>query len=243
MYARKASDSRPELIRLFHKQNQAKEESKVQLKLIQTKSSLSAAYELRKGEQLIARAEIANNFTYGGSCKVYRGEALEYIISCELGITKASTRDKKAVKRQYKLTDAMGNEYGKIREIRVKTGFLSYYDYTELSLDGQGEYEMYEIGLGKEGMKFPIYRGNIQIAQLEKGTVVRNNLDEYDIYAKDEQAARIGWLLCLYKDITEYANRGEIVYKSAEVSYTRTMNKALLSKYDPSFAQRMGKRE
>ena len=94
---------------------------------------------------------------------------------------------------------------------------------------------MYEIGLGKEGIKLPIYRDDTQVALIEKDLVVYDNKDTYEIIAIDEMSLEVSALFNLYYDFVKHGNYGEINYKSKERYYLYTMNKELKNKYDSTF--------
>lgn len=113
--------------------------------------------------------------------------------------------------------------------------FLGY-EYYEYHFFGK-EYVAYEIGMGKEGIKIPLYDVERQIALIEKSTVVYDNKDEYDIYAIDAKALEIAVLFNLYYDFTRFGRFGEFAYKSKETEYLYTLKKELKSKYDPNFKE------
>lgn len=71
---------------------------------------------------------------------------------------------------------------GEISIIHTKTGFLQGYNSIAMQLYGE-EYQSYKIGFGKEGVCCPVFLGGQQIAQINKSAVVKDNLDEYLIYA------------------------------------------------------------
>lgn len=125
--------------------------------------------------------------------------------------------------------------------IRVSDGgLLSRFDYYSMSLCGR-EYSMYKIGLGKAGMKYPIYNNARQIALLEKDVTVYNNLDTYHATTLDTNVGLVTFLFCLYLDMREFSNRGRIVCNSVEKSYCYTTKRQLKAMYNPNFKEQIEK--
>lgn len=96
------------------------------------------------------------------------------------------------------------------------------------------EFTAYEIGLGKEGIKIPVYRETRQIAEISKEPVVINNKDVYDLYLSDSQDLVPVMILALYYDLMNFGNNGEVSL-GKETVYVTTKNKELLEKYNPDF--------
>lgn len=134
------------------------------------------------------------------------------------------------------IADGTGKKIGSIVKVRQGTFFSSNY-YTELQLDGH-ILQIYEVGLGKEGMKYPIYDGNSQLAQVEKSPVVRDNLDEYTIYSLDEFGELAALVFSLFLDFNNYRNAGEYAKGKRSLQYVYTRRKEILDKYDPDFRSR-----
>lgn len=101
------------------------------------------------------------------------------------------------------------------------------------------QYAIYAINIWKEGTKYAIYRNDDkerQIALVEKPEVVYNRLDEYAWMALFEEDIIVVGLYLLYIDYMSNAPcRLESVTASKEVSGGKTLNKALLAKYDENF--------
>jgi len=208
--------------------------------VVQTFSGLSASYEARREEQPVGSAYLANNFLLGGSCDIaFLGEpyTLSYLPAQQVQSWFKPRVEKTGV--PYQISKG-GQAVGSIC-VRISEGnFLSRFDYYVMELSGR-EYAMYPVGLGKEGMKYPVYSGNTQIALLEKDTVVRDHLDIYHVSALDETAGLVSFLFGLYLDMREFANRGEVAYASYEKSVCYTAKKRLREKYDPGFKKRITK--
>lgn len=205
--------------------------------IIQTISNLSAAYELRENDNTIGRASIANNFTCGGSI-----ECTFFTVRFTLSYAPHQQAESWSKPRQEK-TDIPyqlfrnGELCGQIF-LRTSTGgLLSRFTYFGMQLD-ECQYAMYPVGLGKEGIKYPIYTGEKQIALIEKAAVVHDNLDCYQVTALGEKEGSVAALFGLYLDARSFANRGEIVKSSIEKTYYLTTNKRLKAMYDPAFKLR-----
>ena len=126
----------------------------------------------------------------------------------------------------------MGNFCGAIYRKRTK-GFFGYY-YFELHLNDK-EYKFYEIGLGKQGIKIPVYVGEQQVALIEKDTHTANNLDSYNLSSVDGKTAQAASLFCVYYDFVRFGNHGEVSVNSKQVTYIYTGNKKLKEKYNPDW--------
>ena len=205
----------------------------------QVRSDLSAEFVILQGERAVGGAVFPQNFLVGGSCQCrFRGW------DCELVYAPGPLGRNFGVpveERTYMpYTILCGGEvWGGLCDRQVRTGLFSRYGYTALDLAGRS-YQMYEVGLGKAGMVWPIWAGEGQAAQIFKAPRVENNLDVYQIRALDRESLRAAVVLCLYLDARSFARRGEIAIASVETQYVYTFNKALKARYDPGFWDRAG---
>lgn len=152
-----------------------------------------------------------------------------------MDFSKAAGFKSKKCFRPYFITDDYCKE-GVIYQAERKLGLFKGYSYREMRYCND-IYEMYSLGLGKEGYKSPIYLGDRQIAQIDMDCVVKNQLFKYKIYAIDNSFARIAVLFCLYFYVSGVYSSGEKVISSETKYYTVTKNKALLEKYDKEFVK------
>lgn len=109
-------------------------------------------------------------------------------------------------------------------------------DDGSLQLYGE-EYQSYKIGFGKEGVCCPVFLGGQQIAQINKSAVVKDNLDEYLIYAVNEMALLPSVMFAIYIDGIYYANRGVYVDDATTINCEYSLNEEVLSHYDPNFVK------
>ena len=123
---------------------------------------------------------------------------------------------------------------GVIYRARSKASIFKQFDFQQMIFKNT-VYNLYPISFGKDGGKSPIYCGNEQIAQVNKDCIVYNDLHDYHIYAKDDYAAKIAVIFCIYMYINAGYKPGEKVTKSVAKTYNKTTNKLLLAKYDPNF--------
>lgn len=206
------------------------------VRFIKTHAGFSASYQVIKDGSVIYRAEIPMNFR---SCHAafYHNDSQKYALCFDsVEQVKNFIRDRASVKLlPFTIWTADGALAGYAFQKRSKA--LFGYLYYAFSLNERA-YTAYEIGMGKEGVKIPIFEGDKQIALIEKGTAVYNNKDEYDIYTADGFAVETAALFNLYYDFVRFGRYGEAAYKSKEVNYTYTINKILKSKYDPAFKER-----
>lgn len=83
----------------------------------------------------------------------------------------------------------------------------------------------------------PVFLGGQQIAQINKSAVVKDNLDEYLIYAVNEMALLPSVMFAIYIDGIYYANRGVYVDDATTINCEYSLNEEVLSHYDPNFVK------
>lgn len=127
-----------------------------------------------------------------------------------------------------------GIESGYLHQRTAKSGLFSSFSFHEMEYNGVS-YEMYPIGFGNDGMKNPVYFGEKQIAQIEKETVVVNDLHNFRIFSTDDFSAMISALFSCYMYTVAFYKHGIKVTNSTEKNYSKTTSKTLLSKYNPNF--------
>lgn len=117
-------------------------------------------------------------------------------------------------------------------------GLFKGYQYTQMEFMGR-KYAIYTVDIWKEGTKYAIYRNEgqeRQVALVEKPEVVYNRLDEYSWMTLAEEDIVVVGLFLLYTDyMCNAPHRLEVVTESKEVNGGKTLNKALLAKYDENF--------
>lgn len=208
--------------------------------LVQTESSFfSASFELRKNAAVIASAHLKNSIAIDGTIEITMEDTGTYMMrlrySKELG--NIARNDEDRIHIPYEIYDADQHMIGDIAQKQIKRGIFNRFEFFEMNYQNC-TYQLYAIGLGKEGNKFPIYKDDIQIALIEKDCIVYNNLDEYRIYAIDDSSSFITFVFGLYIDVLMYGNRGEKMKESVQKTYNLSTNKELKSKYDPAFIER-----
>ena len=127
-----------------------------------------------------------------------------------------------------------GTNKGVISQTEIKTGMFSKIEFHQIEIGGM-IYEMYPIGFGNDGAKNPIYVGNDQRGLIEKDCEVINDLHNYKITCVDELSAITSLLFASYMYVNAAFKPGVAVTKSVHKVISKTTNKTLLQKYDPSF--------
>ena len=130
-----------------------------------------------------------------------------------------------------------GIDKGAVCQAEIKTGLFSKIEYHHIEVDGQ-IYEMYPIGFGIEGAKNPIYVGNEQCGLIEKDCEVIDDLHNYEMTCIDESSAIIALLFAIYMYVNAAFKPGVAATKSVHRVISKSTNKTLLEKYDPSFKER-----
>lgn len=205
-------------------------------KVRQVKSNLIALFEIVSCGKIIATASSKNSFF--SSIKMEYSSNGEFKYHFEFKALKDILNNFKSDTRQDYMFEIQNSDQkflGGIRHMVEKTnGSKRYYD--ELFLDNKA-YKMYTIGMWKQGMKYPIYIEDKQVALIEKDAVTKDNLDQYKVYAIDDTTLEIGCILSLYIDLMYYRRNNEIGYGSTNVEY-KSLNQELLPLYDPNFVKR-----
>lgn len=207
--------------------------------LRQTVSRMVSDYDVIAPQGLVGRAESTPQFLRGhkiefslcGHNYLMQYDTLDYAKAMFADLQEATT-----IRYHFRIFE-QGEQIGEIATIRQRTGLLKSYSYLALCLKSVN-YQLYKIGLGKQGVKCPIYCGKNQIAQINKGVTVTDNLDEYTLLALDEPSAMTAVFFGLYLDAIFYSNRGEYGYKSTNFNYETTLNRDLMAWYDPAFEAR-----
>lgn len=138
--------------------------------------------------------------------------------------------------RQYEIWED-GGFMGKIHQINLKRSWLRISSYLELQY-GDDLLEAYGVSKGTDAHTC-IYRGEEQIAQVEKSTIIHNDLHHYDIFAIDQVSAIEAILFSVYGYVNSCFKPGEKVIKSYYKYYHTTTDPFLLSKYHPEFLKEL----
>lgn len=204
--------------------------------LKQTASGRGADYRLERGGQLLCTARSPFSPTAPG-IELFRQNQPWLRIAPNLGESiKRKVGNHTWRSAPCDIMEAGGPPIGRIARLREGTLFSSI-SYTELHLYDR-VFHIYEIGLGKEGMKYPVYEGGAQIAQIEKDPVVYDNLDAYTLCSLDDFGELAALLTALFLDFHDYRNAGERARGQKSVQYVYTRKQEVLAKYDPSFRAR-----
>ncbi|MFR4864164.1 MAG: hypothetical protein ACLUBK_03735 [Oliverpabstia sp.] len=138
--------------------------------------------------------------------------------------------------RQYEILEN-GGLMGKIHQVDLKRSWLRISSYLELQY-GDDLLEAYGVSKGTDAHTC-IYQGEEQIAQIEKSTIIHNDLHSYDIYASDQLSAIEAVLFSVYGYVISCFKPGEKVTKSYCKYYHTTTDPFLLSKYHPEFLKEL----
>lgn len=204
----------------------------------QTESGVSCVYEICKGRERIGSARLDWNLSHGGTIQA-AFLSRQYTIEYEPAEQARSwfRRGKERTDLPYAVH--CGNlRIGRIYQRFSEGGILKRYAYVMMELGGR-DFSIYEVGLGKDGMRYPIYDGETQVALIEKDAFVQDNLDAYRALAADYRAAPAAALLALYQDMRRFANRGEVRHTAWQTKCMLTTNESLKSKHDPGFRERI----
>lgn len=94
------------------------------------------------------------------------------------------------------------------------------------------KFTMYDVGLGSQGIKLPIYEGESQVALVEKQGVVRDMLDSYEVYTVEDGLFPMTVLAALYYDRENFSDKGKKAAASTRSTTTFSLNDKQIAKYD-----------
>lgn len=122
-----------------------------------------------------------------------------------------------------------------------RTRYFFGYSFFELNYKDE-IYRFYSIGMGKAGLKIPMYTDrNNQVGLIEKDTVTYDNKSTYTIHTFGEHEQMLAFLFSVYYDNAFYSTN-EIARHKKQTTYQYTLNKKLKNKYDPNFIKRKVKK-
>ena len=205
-----------------------------ELQFMRTKSSVT---ELRYSAGERYRAEIPLDFT-DVVARFYCDEQLKYKLCHDSAerLRNMFKLDSSFVSNPFYIWDSNDESVGYVSGKLTKSFWGGGYWYYEYDFCGC-RYLVYAIGMGREGIKIPIYDCNQderQVALIEKDVVVRDNKDVYSIHAPTHEALEVAAVFNLYYDFVTFGNRNKLVHKMKKVEYIHSP-KVLKSKYDAEF--------
>ena len=205
-------------------------------RFVQTSSAFSASYTLNGENGVLYSAKVPFNFA-GYRADLLKDGDMCFSISwnTETNLKNVPKRGTEKELAYYEVTDEGGSVRGRICRKRSKR-FNAYF-YYELELDGN-VYQLYEVGMGKQGIKLPVYCGEKQFALAEKDMEIINNNDSYTLSCLSEGGIIPSVLLLLYYDYLRFGHHGEVSDKSRKTFTMYSTNKELKRKYDPDWASR-----
>lgn len=135
----------------------------------------------------------------------------------------------------FKIFDG-ANLVGTIIGATEKTGFLKAIAFYEIILSGK-KYRGYEVGLGAKGLYLCIYDDKDQLVSIvQKNAVTINFKDSYVAYiTNDKPCANMVIPFVLYYDVTVFGDIMERAVGSAKQSFATTVQKEVLTKFNPDF--------
>lgn len=202
------------------------------LDVIQTSKELFAAnFIVNRGNMQVGTFELKGGL---GTMEVrVHGTIFEQVIDMTFGKT-----DDIEVSHPFRAYQIYKNGIynGVVYQTTSDERWFKKYGYHQMKKSGV-TYNMFPVGLGKNGIKSPIFQDNSQIAQVEKDCVVYNDLHIYKIFARDEFTSEIAVLFTIYYYINVNYKAGEKTITSTYKTISKTTNKLLLKKYNSEFTK------
>jgi len=207
----------------------------MQAALIQTKSGLLAKYMVTKAGAKVM--DVWQEFSPKGvKFVVFRHEELLCTLY-QSALMKKLLNTFAAWAAQRQDMAILSPEGDRAGALHISRDGVPKFDYCQMELAGSVWY-LYEVGMGEEGIKLPVYRDHVPVALIEKSPMVRDNLDAYDLFCLKEDDLVGTVLLGVYYDFLKFSHASEFVSKKTETKYMYTTNPELLHKYDPAFKER-----
>ena len=130
-------------------------------------------------------------------------------------------------------------QLGVVTYAERKLGLFKTRTYLSFT-SGSDIYEGYTLGMGKEGLKMPVYLKNKLIAEIDSDNIIDNECYKYRVYCKKNDYSVPAILMTVYFYVIGCFKTGEKVYKSKRIIYSKTTDKFLLSKYKSEFTKGIG---
>lgn len=202
-------------------------------RLIQTKANFGKAYELREGNKIIGTTKIPMNLRTKINISVANKKfKLQFLIVKDALSRFEYTKNVRLL--PFQIFNENNKLMGSLCERRTK--WLFGYTFFELNYNDE-IYYFYAVGLGKKGLKIPMYNSkNVQIGLIEKDNLSYNNKSTYTINTLNNDYQILAFFFTVYYD-NAYYSPNEVTYKSKETNYEYTWSKELKSKYNSSFLE------
>jgi hypothetical protein len=120
--------------------------------------------------------------------------------------------------------------------LKVARKFIASYKYIQINYNAE-LINCYEVRTGKEEVFICLYLGNVQIAMIEKSSVIHDNKEYFRIYIKNDKYAEIVCLYAVYYDYLTLRSNNEILSNASKEKCEITQNRDLKSKYNPNFKE------
>lgn len=198
-------------------------------KLVQTEKGLfSAAFNIYRGTQLIGAVSLQGRL--GSMEAAIYGTYYDTEFKMEFG---KDCHVKAKTFRPYLITqDSI--QVGTIYQTNYNGGMFRKFNFHQM-IKKDLIYDLFPISFGNEGSRCPVYCGNIQIAQIEKGCTVYDELHVYDFFAEDKSAGLVSLLFCLYMYVIACYKPGQKLTEAVSKSFSVTTNRLLKEKYNSYF--------
>ncbi|MGN9106673.1 hypothetical protein ACTM90_10000 [Oliverpabstia intestinalis] len=202
------------------------------------KELFSAQFRILHLNEVVGTVEVQGKITSMEAGIRIRLFENEYHMKYVGGFLRTTSIPERKIKtyRPYRICEAFEEQTGSVYQVEKKESWIKTTNFYEMIYHGI-TYHLYPAAFGAEGGKHSIYCENEQIGQINKASEVRNDLHHYDIYAVNQQAAKLAVLFSLYTYINVFFKPGEKVTKSYTKYMSVTTNKALKEKYNPDFVK------
>ena len=207
----------------------------LELKLNQTVSNIKEAiFELLNNKEIVYTIKSNNLAVAPTKFEIFENEKKKYSLAYTNEDLKAIITSVKHPLNVFTLYDKEKKEIGKFYRKKSKLFFGYYFFVLEYH---DKIYKMYEVGMGKEGIKLPIYSEDEQVALIEKNIVTIDNKDTYNVKISNKNIIDVSLIMGLYYDSLRFGHRGEVSKDKTNYNYLISINKELISKYDKNWGK------
>lgn len=127
-----------------------------------------------------------------------------------------------------------------------KKSLFKEYTVHHIVYDKQKMFCLYPIGFGADGSKSPVYLESaheaVQIAQINKESIVRDDMHSFFCYVLEEKDVATVVIFCALMYSMGCYHPGIKIIKGVKRTNSKTLEPELLSKYVPNFVLTIGKK-
>jgi len=205
----------------------------IRLELVQQQVERGSVFTAHLPQGMVARVEVPEDFVRAGMPVFVNGEVrYTLFFRPEEQLRGSATRPQRLMLNPFDIMDAAGNRAGTIRWVPPKR--FSLFTYYEFTLAEQ-HFQLYEVALGRQGIKLPIYRHDAQVALVEKDVLRPGTPDSYRLILNEGVDPLPLVIMAVWYDSLHFAGQGENHVGGNSFQLQYTLSRRLRAMHDPEF--------